>query len=47
MVGSYGVPLRKSADAMVEGFSQDGLASNLSSKEKNYHFFVFLNFCGW
>jgi hypothetical protein len=33
MVGSYGVPLGKSADAMVgEGVSQDGLASNLHSQ---------------
>ncbi len=44
MVGSNGVPLQESADAMVGGCSQDGLASNLCSKVKKSHFLLFLFF---
>jgi hypothetical protein len=41
MVGSDGVPLQQSADAMVGGRLQDGLASTYVVKRKYSHFLCF------
>ena len=40
MVGSDGTPIQKSADTMVEGYRQEGLASNLRSKVKKVSYYI-------